>query len=144
MLPYFYDPSMFIYCFSSNFVENVVLEREQGGRDVISCPVPCVLHCIEGEFEQIITKIRLSIKQQLTNFRIVFLPHTNTVILLYSITDLDCKTVGFFLKISKEIGNLPLEAWRKSLTRVRREKKKRILPSLALCFQPRSGPFSFV
>ena len=26
--------------------------------------------------------------------------------------DLDCKTVGFFLKISKEIG----KAWRKSLT----------------------------
>ena len=44
---------------------------------------------------------------------------------------LDCKTVGFFLKISKEIG----KAWRKSLTRaephtpygrVRLEKKKRI------------------
>ena len=40
---------------------------------------------------------------------------------------LDCKTVGFFLKISKEIG----KAWRTSLTRamrasgrVRREKKK--------------------
>ena len=30
---------------------------------------------------------------------------------------LDCKTVGFFLKISKEIG----KAWRKSLTRAKRE-----------------------
>ena len=29
---------------------------------------------------------------------------------------LDCKTVGFFLKISKEIGR----AWRKSLTRAKR------------------------
>ena len=29
---------------------------------------------------------------------------------------LDCKTVGFFLKISKEIG----KAWRKSLTRAKR------------------------
>ena len=29
---------------------------------------------------------------------------------------IDCKTVGFFLKISKEIG----KAWRKSLTRARR------------------------
>ena len=29
---------------------------------------------------------------------------------------LDCKTVGFFLKISKEIGN----AWRKSLMRANR------------------------
>ena len=32
---------------------------------------------------------------------------------------MDCKTVGFFLKISKEIG----KAWRKSLRRARREKK---------------------
>ena len=38
--------------------------------------------------------------------------------------------VFFPLKISKEIG----KAWRK-----RREKKN--LPSLALCFQPRSRPF---
>ena len=30
---------------------------------------------------------------------------------------LDCKTVGFFLKISKEIG----KAWRKSRTRAKRE-----------------------
>ena len=41
---------------------------------------------------------------------------------------LDCKTVGFFLKISKEIGN----AWRKSLMRANIAS----LPSLALCFQP--------
>ena len=40
---------------------------------------------------------------------------------------LDCKTVGFFLKISKEIG----KAWRKSRTRAKRA-------SLTLCqtFQP--------
>ena len=31
--------------------------------------------------------------------------------------NLDCKTVGFFLKISKEIG----KAWRKSITRAKRE-----------------------
>ena len=37
---------------------------------------------------------------------------------------IDCETVGFFLKISQEIG----KAWRKSLTR-------------ALCFQPCSRPF---
>ena len=29
---------------------------------------------------------------------------------------LDCKTVGFFLKISKEVG----KAWRKSITRAKR------------------------
>ena len=35
----------------------------------------------------------------------------------YQVADfLDCKTVGFFLKISKEIG----KAWRKSLTRPKR------------------------
>ena len=58
---------------------------------------------------------------------------------------LDCKTVGFFLKISKEIG----KAWRKSLTRAkrasltRRVRREKIasLPSLALCFQLRSRPF---
>ena len=62
MLPYFHDPSMFIYRFSSNFVEKGLLKKEQGRRDVISCLLPCVLYCMEGEFEQIITKIRLSIK----------------------------------------------------------------------------------
>ena len=35
---------------------------------------------------------------------------------------LDCKTVGFFLKISKEIG----EAWRKSLTRAKRASLTRL------------------
>ena len=37
--------------------------------------------------------------------------------LLYDIiSEVDCKTVGFFLKIGKEIG----KAWRKSLTRANR------------------------
>ena len=35
LLYYFYDPSMFIFCWSSNFVENVSLEREHGGQDSI-------------------------------------------------------------------------------------------------------------
>ena len=49
-------------------------------------------------------------------------------------SSLDCKTVGFFLKISKEIG----KACRKSLTREARERaceareKKRLSPGLAL------------
>ena len=54
---------------------------------------------------------------------------------------IDCKTVGFFLKISKEIG----KAWRKSLTRAKRASHGRVrlasLPSFALCFQPHSRPF---
>ena len=36
--------------------------------------------------------------------------------------NLDCKTVGFFLKLSKEIG----KAWRKSLTREAREPHNRM------------------
>ena len=66
MLSYFYDPSMFIYRWSSNFVEKVVLEREHGGQDAISCLLPCILYCLEGEFEQIITKIRLSVNDNNT------------------------------------------------------------------------------
>ena len=56
---------------------------------------------------------------------------------------MDCKTVGLFLKVSKEIG----KACRKSLTREARERaceareKKRLSPGLALCFKPRSRPF---
>ena len=43
-------------------MEKVVLKREHGGRDAISCLVACVLYCMEGELEQIIMKFRLSIK----------------------------------------------------------------------------------
>ena len=37
---------------------------------------------------------------------------------------IDCKTVGFFLKISKEIG----KAWRKSLTRASLTRRERLSP----------------
>ena len=43
-------------------MERVELKREHGDRDAISCLLPCVLYCMEGEFEQVITKIRLNIK----------------------------------------------------------------------------------
>ena len=43
-------------------MEKIVLERKHGGGDAISCLLPCVLYCMEGEFEEIITKIRLSFK----------------------------------------------------------------------------------
>ena len=43
-------------------MEKVALERKHGGRDAISCLLLCVLYCMEGEFEEIITKIRLSVK----------------------------------------------------------------------------------
>ena len=34
--------------------------------------LPCVLYCMEGEFEQIITKIRLSIKYKNNSLRSIF------------------------------------------------------------------------
>ena len=43
LLSYSYDPSMFILCWSSNFVENVVLEKEHCGQDSIWCLLPCLL-----------------------------------------------------------------------------------------------------
>ena len=58
------------------------------------------------------------------------LPSTNEMVTLsanfeYSSTlpEVDCKTVGFFLKISKEIG----KAWRKSLKRGKRASLTRLL-----------------
>ena len=39
-----------------------MVERKHGGRDAISCLLPCVLYCMEGEFEQVIMKLRLIIK----------------------------------------------------------------------------------
>ena len=40
-----------------------------------------------------------------------------------TLPEVDCKTVGFFLKISKEIG----KAWRKSLERAKRASLTRLL-----------------
>ena len=56
--------SMFIYRWSSNFVETLSWKESNGGRDAVSCLLPCVLYCMEGEFEQVISKIRLSKGQQ--------------------------------------------------------------------------------
>jgi len=47
---------------------------------------------------------------------VLVLPSPLTTLRLRECAVLDCKTVGFFLKISKEIG----KAWRKSLTREKR------------------------
>ena len=59
MLPYFYDPRMFIYRFIRISWKKVCWKGSiYGGRDVISCLLPCVLYCMEGRS----TKIRLSIK----------------------------------------------------------------------------------
>ena len=61
MLSYFYDPNMFIDRWRSNFVKKLCWKREHGDRDA-ACLLPCVLNCMEGEFEKTITKIRLSFK----------------------------------------------------------------------------------
>ena len=45
-------------------MEKVVLERKHSGRDAISCLLPCVLYCMDCEFEQIVRKIRLSVKDK--------------------------------------------------------------------------------
>ena len=56
---------------------------------------------------------------QAVSFTFIILIQVHTGLLLrfeYLKHLIDCKTVGFFLKISKEIG----KAWRKSLTRANR------------------------
>ena len=95
LLSYFYDPGMFISRWSSN------VEWENVGENGISCFLPCILllyidwiwtnYCkLSGNFVGAIrttaVKCRVSFIDLYwlfpTNFRMVFLPHTNTVILL--------------------------------------------------------------
>ena len=98
MISYFYDPSMFIYLWNSNFVCKVVLEREQGGRDAISCLLPCVLYCVwrvnlsklSQNFIWTLTTTTTNCRVSFihlfpTNFRIAFLPHTNAVIFIRNV-----------------------------------------------------------
>ena len=40
-----------------------MLEREHGRQDASLCLLLCVLYYMEGEFEQIVTKIRWSVKE---------------------------------------------------------------------------------
>ena len=51
---------------------NVLLEREHGSRDASYLVYHLVLYCTEGEFEQIITKIRLSTKYKNNSLRSKF------------------------------------------------------------------------
>ena len=55
----------------------------------------------------------------------------------FSGVGLDCKTVGFFVKISKEIG----KAWRKSLMRAKRASLTRPSPVSLSVFSLVSRPF---
>ena len=97
LLSYYYDPGMFIFYWSSNFVEKAVLNESMAARWHLLSPTLYVItvyrvnlkkssrNCV-GTIRTTITKCRVSsIDSYLvfpTNFRIVFLPHTNTVILL--------------------------------------------------------------
>ena len=101
MLSYVYDSSMFIYRWSSNFEQKLVLEREHGGWDTwhIVPPTLCIIflyvRCINLSrlSQKFVKELRITttnckvsfIDLYLvfpTTFRIVFLPHRNTVILL--------------------------------------------------------------
>ena len=69
----------------------------------------------------------------LSNFLIVL----TIVRVFFSGVGLDCKTVGFFVKISKEIG----KAWRKSLMRAKGASLTRPSPVSLSVFSLVSRPF---
>ena len=62
LLSYFYDPGMFIFRWSSNFVEKVVLKGSMAAKMASRVSYLVYYYCIYSEFEQIITKLRWSIK----------------------------------------------------------------------------------
>ena len=62
LLSYFYDPGMFIFRWSSNFVENVVLKGSMAAKMASRVSYLVYYYCIYSEFEQIITKLRWSIR----------------------------------------------------------------------------------
>ena len=100
LLSYYYDPRMFIFC--SNFVEKVVLNESMAAKMASLVSYLVYYSCISSEFEQIIRKLCWNNKENNltttttncrvsftdlylvfpTNFRIVVLPRTNTLILL--------------------------------------------------------------
>ena len=101
LLSYYYDPTMFIFCWSSNFVQKNSVKSKHGGQDSISCLLPCILllytewiwtnYCkLSRNFVAAIRTTTTNCKVSFIylylvfprNFRMVFLPHTNTHILL--------------------------------------------------------------
>ena len=57
-----YDPGMFILCWSPNFVEKVVLNESMEAKMASLVSYLVYYNCIYSEFEQIITKLRWSNK----------------------------------------------------------------------------------
>ena len=98
LLSYYYDPGMFIFCWSSNFVEKVAVEWGHGGEDgIFVSPTLYIIIVYRvnlnklsrnfvGALRTTTTNCRVSFIDLYlvfpTNFRIVFLPHKNNVILL--------------------------------------------------------------
>ena len=101
LLSYYYNPGMFIFCWSSNFVEKVAVEWGHSGEDGISCLLPCILllyiECIWTNYCKLLWNFVGALRTTTTNcrvsfidlylvfprnFRMVFLLLTNTVILL--------------------------------------------------------------
>ena len=75
VLSYFYDPGMSIFRWSSKFRGNSCVEWEHVGENGISCFLPCIL-LLSIEW------IWTNYCNFIWNFSMVFLPHTNTLILL--------------------------------------------------------------
>ena len=70
---YFYGPSAFMNRWISNFMKKVVLERERWQlRFHLNCHLLCPFYCMEGEFEHIITKISVIIKDNKNYCRVSF------------------------------------------------------------------------
>ena len=53
LLSYFYDPDMFIFCWSSNFVEKVVLNESMSAKMASRVSYLVYYYCRYSEFEQI-------------------------------------------------------------------------------------------
>ena len=66
---YFYDPSVYIYRWSSNFVEKSCWKGSGGGRDITACDLPCVFYCMEGKFEHISRNV-MTLRTTTTKFRV--------------------------------------------------------------------------
>ena len=136
LLSYYYDPGMFIFRWSSNFVEKVAVEWGHGGEDGISCLLPCILllyiewiwtnYCkLSRNFVGAIRTTTINCRVSFIdlylvfprNFRKVFLPHTNTVILLEPYCGTITELGYLWSKIDKQvtIGHPPLSVRTRSL-----------------------------
>ena len=53
LLSYYYDPGMYIFCWSSNFVKKVELNESIATKMASRVSYPVYYYCIQSEFEQI-------------------------------------------------------------------------------------------